>query len=34
MGFLRDHDLAELRSDFRKLKNDVVLINFTQELEC
>jgi glutaredoxin-like protein len=34
MGFLRDHDLAELRSDFRELKNEVVLVNFTQELEC
>ncbi len=34
MAFLRDHDMAELRSDFRELKDDVVLVNFTQEVEC
>jgi glutaredoxin-like protein len=34
MAFLRDHDLAELRSDFRKLVDDVVLVNFTQDIEC
>jgi glutaredoxin-like protein len=34
MAFLRDHDLAELRSDFRRLVDDVVLVNFTQDVEC
>jgi glutaredoxin-like protein len=34
MAFLRNHDVAELRSDFRKLEDDVTLVNFTQEHEC
>lgn len=34
MGFLKEKDKKQIRKMFSGLKNDVKLINFTQEIEC